>query len=86
MSKLSSHDSTYKFSDKDGVTVVVDVEHGSDFYRAANKLTDTVRDIPLTRLQRQKMLKQILDLVQVCESDAIMQTLLDYPTIMEQVE
>ena len=78
MSKLGNHDSFYTFKDENGTTVMVEVEHSSEFYRAANKLTDTVREIPLTRSQRQELLKEILALVETCESDSILQTLLKY--------
>ena len=86
MCTISNHDSVYKFFTEDGMTVVVEIEHGGDFYRAADTLADTIRDLPLVGDQRSKLLRQILNLVETCESDAIMQTLLDYPTIMEQVE
>lgn len=86
MCTISNHDSVYKFFTEDGMTVVVEIEHSGDFYRAADTLADTIRDLPLAGDQRPKLLKEILDLVQVCEADAIMQTLLNYDAIMGRSE
>lgn len=85
MSKLSNQRAIYTFSAEDG-TITVEIEHSGDFYRAANKLTDTIRDFSLGRDQRKKLLEQILNLVQICEADAIAQTILDYDLILTQVE